>query len=214
MTPDAVVARIQRDLGFRDDLEAEIIKELEQARIRNEDDPALGNPWFLKREVTLVTVAGTQTVAIDPEYIRLDEDSYIWLYDSTADPGEEYTTQLVVDSIGVLRGNYAGEGAPEAVAILDQELLVFPVPDDVYTLKFYAFFRDDPIVAGGTETQWLKYASDMMMGEAGARIASPLRDKWAWDSFNKMRDEGRVQLMRKIIDHELEGQRPVMGGDD
>lgn len=212
MTPDACVARIQRDLGFRDDLEDQIILELNQGRIDCEDNRALGEPWFLRHLVELTTTNGSQLITLPSNFIRFDEDSPPWYYDAsnTDDPW----TELEINGVGYLRENVLGSGTPLALAHVGDSLLAFPTPDAEYLIKFYAFLRDDPIVAGGAETQWLKYASNMLCGIAGLIIAGSLRDQAALALFAKMRDEGKIQLMRQITDHETAGQRLEMGGPD
>lgn len=86
MDRDTAVSRLQRRLGFRTDLEAAIIDELQQAQIEHEEEFLASPPWFLLEEISSAsTVAGEERLPVPENFLQECEQGTLWVYDSSED---------------------------------------------------------------------------------------------------------------------------------
>lgn len=212
MIRSEAVIRIQRDLGFRSDKESEIITALQDAQVELEKEAEL--PWFLlSGELSLVTVSGTETVAVPTGFLRESEKSPLYYYNSAAANTDDIYTALAKDDLVLLRKELPGAGAPQAYDLIDENFYIFPTPDAIYNLRIHAFIADD-LLTSNIENQWLKHAHEFIIGIAGRKIASALRDKGAVQIFNAMETRGRDRLRRDILARDDVRRRYQMGGAD
>lgn len=211
MDRSAAVIRVQRILAFKTTLSSEIIDALQDTQVELERDPFL--PWFLISEVTSAsTVDGEERVALPTGFIREYEDDALWYFDGTAAVDEQWS-ELVKDDIQFLRGLHPGEGKPQAYALDELYFRIFPTPDDAYTLKTI-FYKADTTLSTDVENAWLQYAHELMIGEAGLKLAVPLRDREAEVRFERMASRGRNRLITETEARAGEGRRYVMGGEN
>ena len=207
-----VVARIQRKLGFRDDQETNIINALQDAQLKLERRPLL--PWFLRTEISSVsTVSGEERVGLPTNFLREDEESALWYFNGTATDDADKWTELIKDDLSVLRNAHPGEGPPTNYAISGNYYRIFPTPDDIYLLK-QIFMGKDTVLDTNIENEWLKYASDLMIGLAGLDTATVLRDADAIAVFDRMIREGQEQLTIDTEARRHENTRYIIGGLD
>src|SRR3990167_5468205 len=196
MIRSLAVSRIQLYLGFRGDKSAEIITAIQDAQQELEQGTFL--PWFLLSDpLSLSTVANDEKIALTSVtgFLREDEESSLFYYNSTADADERWV-ELDKLSLRELREAFQDEtGAPEAYALDDTYLRIGPIPDAVYSLRM-SYYKAETVLSTDVENQWLKYAHQLMIGKAGQKIALALRDKEAFDYFTSQEAMGLADVVR------------------
>ncbi len=206
------VSRIQIKLGFRSDQEANIIIALQDGQAKLELRPLL--PWFLRTEMSSIsTASGEERVILPTDFIREDEESALWYFDSTATDDADKWNELIKDDQSVLRHVHPGEGVPLNYSIHGTYFRIFPTPDAVYLLKL-AYYAKDTVLDTNVENLWLEHASDLMIGLAGKDMATALRDPDAIAIFKDMIAEGQEQLTIDTEARRHENTRYIIGGLD
>lgn len=210
MNRDTAVTRIQNALAFRTTLASEIVAALQDSQIELEHEPFL--PWFLAEEDTsLVTVATVQEVSLPSGFIREYENDALRFIPSDID---EDARILQKDTATFLRLRFSGIGEPRGFAVQRTDMLIFPIPDDVYALGFRFYKQDETLSSGSTENLWLTHAHELMIGIAGLKIAMATRDKAGIEIFSAYEARGRARLLRGSEARENENVSYVMGGED
>lgn len=194
MLRDEAITLMQLQLGFRTDQVTNLITALKTAQIKLERDAI--KPWFLlSDEVTFTTTAdATFRSELPADFIMESEDHKLTYYpdDTELDP---VSLKKIAFDWGKEYYKYS-EGPPEAYALAGNYFYIFPIPDDVYTIK-WQYFAQDMVLDTNIENNWLKYISYYLMGEAGLLIATPLRNAAAIQQFTQWRTEGKIQLYRE-----------------
>ena len=212
MLRSEAVTRIQRWIGFRTDLETEIITALQDAQDELEGGQEL--PWFLRSEVSsITTVADEERVPLPSNFLREWEDDHMWVYDAAATEAADVWKPLLKLSLDQMRLDYPGTGEPKAYATSGLYWRIGPVPDDVYALKTI-YYKADTVLTSDVENMWLKYASDLMIGLAGQKISVPSRDAEAFAAFQQMEIKATNRLLIENIQHEQQNRSNQMGGTD
>jgi hypothetical protein len=221
MLKSEAIATIKRRLGFRSDQDSNITFELQQAQIRLEKGILLPNgrgtflPWFLVSEISdATTTAGEERVPVPSDFLAEYEDSALFYYDGTAADGERWL-ELAKDAEDFLRAQKLPTGAPQAYSLSGGYFRLAPVPDDVYTLKIIYYAKGATISSSlDEEPIWLLEAADMLIAEAGRRMAIPLRDTMAKDDFEKDLARETARLYARNEERIHDNRRYVMGGAD
>jgi len=213
MTRDEAIIRIRRYLGFRTDLQTEIIDALRDAQVELEEAEFL--PWFLLVEVASIsTTADEERVPVPSDFIRESEETALWYYDAAADADARWV-ELKKADIDTLRNVYQDEtGVPKAYALDQLYFRIKPTPDAVYTLKLGSYFAQDTVLSTNVENNWLKHVPNLMIGKAGMLVAAPVRDANAYGQFQKMESEGMATLIKQNTAREMANRRLTMGGED
>ena len=87
MDRNAAVLRMQQTLGFRDDLETQLIAGLQDAQVDLEQGTTL--PWFLKTEVSSIsTFADEERVKLPSDFLRQWEEDPLWYFNDDAEDDE------------------------------------------------------------------------------------------------------------------------------
>lgn len=214
------VSDMQRQLGFRSDLAAECLTELQNAQVRYESGvKIMGStgsflPWFLLTEVASVTtVASEERVPLPADFIREEEDDALWRFNPLTTDVTAQWTELQKDELAFLRGDQPGTGTPLKYCLLGVYWRLKPTPDTTYTLK--AMYKaKDTVIASGTTNKWLTYCPFLLIGGAGYRIAAAARDQQAMGIFAALEQDEIVKLFAQ---HEARGhvnRRYAMGDQD
>lgn len=201
MDRDTAVARIKRGLAFRSDLDNEIVDALKEAQRKRE--VGLTPPWFLlKEDQPLSIVSLNPNVTIPVDFWRTGEGEKIKL----TVPGETKPTFIPrydLDKAIALFGD-VGNGVPgKAYVLRTSTLRFFPTPDTSYTAT-WSYYQHDQILSTNIENLWLKYAPDLLIGDAGSIIAADLRDKDAVSIFNALQTTGLREAFQETIQRELD----------
>lgn len=208
MTRDEAVAEIKVKLGFKTTLDTSIVTALQSVQRELEQEAYL--PTFLiSDETSMVTVAAQRYIAFPTSFLReYEEDGLFYIPDDT----DEAEVELLKDETSFLRGRYPDTGAPQAYSI-DTRYNIFPLADDVYTLRT-RYYKRAALLTTNVENDWLLYAQKVMIGLAGKKIAEGLRDKDAIALFDQMAKEGRANMVVSSEAKVHENRRYAMGGDD
>lgn len=191
MTRDQAVDWIQRMLGFRTDLESEIIEALQLAQTQLEASPT--KPWFLVTEYNSRRLTiGEERLAIPDNFIAIVEDSTLVYVPDDATLAE---TLLFKDDLDKLQIKYknTASGPPVDYAIAGTYFRIFPTPDDEYYIKMLNY-KTDTVLTTDVTNGWLTHAPFALIGKAGRLIAMSIRDKNAVEAFSMLEKEGLTTL--------------------
>jgi hypothetical protein len=211
MLRDDAIDEIRESLGFRGPtfLPATIVNALKEAQRKLELRPLL--PWFLRTEISSVlTTAGEERLGLPADFIREDEETALWYFDAAAVNDEDKWTELIKDDSSVLRKRYPTPGIPKAYSIHGDYFRLFPTPDAAYTLKL-SYYQKAEVLDTNIENVWLANSSDLLIGEAGKRVAAKLRDADAIAIFKDMIAEGQAQLLIDTEARRHENTRYIIG---
>ena len=213
MTRSEAVARIQRLLGFRSDLDTAIVDALKDEQVKLEEAAFL--PWFLLVEVASISTTATEErVPVPSDFIRESEQTALWYYDSSADEDARWN-ELKKADIDTLRNVYHDTtGAPQAYALDQKYFRIKPIPDDTYTLKLGSYFANATVLSSDVENVWLEHVPDLLLGKAGMKVATSIRDQVAYGQFQIMERDGRIEMIKQDTARDMANQRLVMGGED
>lgn len=181
MTRDEGVALIHQQLGFRSDLAAEIVANLQLAQTTLELMPT--KPWFLTSEDSFAaTVIGEERIPIPLDFIQEVEDA-VFKYRPDAYPDED-EIDLVKDDYDQLRLNFREEpdGPPAAYALVGEYFRIFPKPDAVYQVRLI-YYAKDTVLDTNIENKWLKHVPLLLLGSAGEMMTGGIRDTEASKKF-------------------------------
>jgi len=145
-------------------------------------------PWFLLKTGSVTASAATATAPTG--FLREYEEGGLW---GTDDDGLPY--KIDKDDFAVLNAEEWEAGAPQQYALVGGTLYFFPTPDVSRTLTMYGYFADTPLGSSDIENNWLLYAPDLMIAQAGVQIARYLRDPDMVQLFSAdvARAWGRIQ---------------------
>lgn len=216
MTRDEIVLlikqRARRDADAT--LDARIVTELKYAQ-NVILEGGLTLPWFLLSDnVPLTTVIDDERVSIPTnvdsvtgkDFLREHEESALWYYDTT----NVKWVELIKDDYDSLLNKYpSGTGTPKYYSLDGYYFRLKPTPNAILTLRLRCFLRE-PVLLSNIENAWTKYAPDLLVGEAGARIAAThLRDTVLQADFEREAQRARQRLFlvdeaRKHANREME----------
>lgn len=220
------VKSIKRRLGFWSAHDDEIVLELRDGQKRLEQGILLPRggiflPWFLVTEITTrLMVAGEERVPLPTgadEFLGELEEGALWIYDQNAE-AESQWQPLSKDDIDFLKNDQPGTGTPRAYSQSGVYFRLKPTPDSDAeankVLKLLYKKRDATLDNDDTENNWLKYAHELMIGEAGLIVAQALRDVEAEKIFTAVRAEERQRLYLTTEARLHDNRRYVIGGRD
>jgi len=208
MDRDTAVSQIQEKLGFRTDLQPNIISALQFQQDELEKGDTL--PWWLLQEDQLFTitppnppVATPQEYPLPPNFIKESDyqDGNLRYYQSLPGPAV-YLKKMDMKQaeqffFGPRRTWWQGQyviispedtnflpGTPVAYVLRKATVRIYPGPDKVYPLT-WSYYTHDLVVSGGNVTNgWLANAPQLLIGLAGKQIAMTIRNADATALFN------------------------------
>lgn len=176
MLRDDAVIEIQERLKFRTDRSAEIIRRMQHVQRLLELGRTL--PWFLVEEdAPLSLLAGTSDVNLPDEFIREYEYGRGMRYQPEAGATPVFVPKMNIDELRAL-WTEAEPGFPQGYAIQTSVLKFLPVAAEGVTLRF-DYYKKALVLTSNIENVWLKYAPDIIIGNAGASFAKTLDNKSA-----------------------------------
>lgn len=134
------------------------------------------------RDKTFVTVAdqSVYTTADDadiPEFIEFDQ-----IHVTVSGQRDELTPIDITEWERLTDGS-AATGEPYAYAYYNMQLHLYPIPDQVYTVRMLGHFKAaEPATDGEADNVWMVEAFDLIRARATGDIA-----------LNKLRDTGKAQ---------------------
>lgn len=202
MLRSVAISRINRGLGFRSISASTIESALLEAQRELEKGKTLPK-FLLQEDQTLTLTAGVSYVALPSGFLRVYEENRPHY---TPD-GEETPVYLEQKLFSEARAAYVDseDGGPQVYVIRKDTLLVYPVPDDDYTLT-WDYYKAAALLTSDIENEWLANEPDWLIGEAGWRLAMDVRDQTAVQVFDSLRKTARASwLAEEIADEESVG---------
>lgn len=219
MLRDTAVARVKQILGFKQNLDTEIVQAMLETQEMLEREATL--PAFLVKDYSafaLVTTVGIRNVNLPAEFIRENQRDSLFVID----PNDTTLARHLVlkDEKDFLEIRYPieeGNQLPKGYAKLwvngVNMFQMFPVPDKAYSL-IGTFYGKDTTLATNVENGWLREIPELIIAGAGLKIAAGLRDKEALAMFGVMQQTGMMKLVNKETAEEEAGAKRVVGGED
>lgn len=224
MIRDTAVQQILKQMGQRQNdsiAREDTIAELSNAQDRLER--GVIQPWFLLQLYThaaFVTVQDLNTVALPATFLREVDDEgggdvgSLWYYH------EDKWKLVYKEEYSIAQRKYGSmvPGKPQRYCLIGNDIMLFPAADGVYPLRLLAAYQQTSIfgtygdVATNIENTWLKYAADLLMGEAGRILAGGYyRDVDAKAHFELMTASGSKRVYDETIARIEAGMLRAMG---
>lgn len=210
MTRDEAVAAVQLVLGFRQDLAATIVTQLQHAQTHFEEnwpDPSM-LPYFLLSDCAIAyTVADEERVAKPDDWLADYPDATLWLKNSD----DDYIALEKSSQVG-LNGLYinSGSGFPSAYAFDGNYYRFFPKPDATYEVRTQYYQRDATLSLGSTENKWLIYAPYVLIGRAGAMLSSGSKNA-NFQAFLGLQNDAIASVQRRTTQESVQNRQFAMG---
>lgn len=177
MIRDSAVDLIMKRLGNQNDitLRDDIITEMVQAQETVLEGDVI-DPWFMvSEEASNSTTIGEERVPLPLDFADLWEEIGLYRYDAALD--DPYVEMSREDWEEIKKClNYSDK--PTHWDIAGQYLLMRPLADAVYPLRLWYIKKGASLAGtygetggGNIENEWLKHASDWLIGETGAVIS-------------------------------------------
>lgn len=206
MTRDTAAALVMQRLGKRTGLDTDVALELQQAQ----SDLELGThlPWFLKKDLSLTTVASVRYVSLPSDFLRETEE-LLWITTSNGvrqlvkGQYDELYNREIFDS-DYLQSYY--------YAVVGTKLYVFPLPASAMAITGFYFAQDAVLSAGNSENNWSKYVSGLLIARAGLRMSKTLRDGEAFGLFKADYEEAFGEMLKSDVAREQAAMSAIMGG--
>jgi hypothetical protein len=208
MLRDIAVARVKQSLGFKLNLDEEIVQAMIEAQQDLERSSEL--PFFLRKTfINFLTVGGQRTLPAPTDFIReWDDDQLVALNGLEESP-------VFKDQEGLLRVRYPSgmKGLPRAYARVNKEYHFYPIPDKRYVLDG-TYYAKDVELTTNVENKWLKELPHIIIARAGLTVAGGLRDQAGLATFGALNEIMTEKLYRMTASDDMAGQRPIIGGHE
>jgi hypothetical protein len=232
MILDTAIAEVQQICGWRSDKVNEITRGLSYAQIEREK-PNRTYPWFLRKEnpTAIVTVANQPMYSIPTDYIEdteeVDGNLYyytlgipnsrtIFLKKLSFQPAQiryygewPYVYTNPPDAL-LDTGSYIAPGVPSNYYLGNSIVMLYPVPDAVYSISWRYWAQDAP-QALGQENKWLKNAPWVLIGHAALKLCMDLGYKDGQATAQALMQSAEENLFRAIINRSEAGRKRNMG---
>lgn len=218
MTRDEAVARVKQGLGFKTNLDAEIVTAFQQLQVDLENSSEL--PFFLRKQYTAFnTVALDPTLPVPTDFIReWDDDPLSIIF--TDGVNTSYTQELIKDSPAFLKLRWPQESlplsdlsVPKGYARINDTFYFYPLPSQIFTFDG-SYYAKDLLLDTNIENKWLKELPYILIARAGLQLAQGLRDADGLTTFGTMNDIFTAKLYLMTTADDAAGAKPVIGGED
>lgn len=190
MTRDEAVALVKQGLGFKTAMDSAIVTTMKACQTNLELGPT--KPWFLLSEdAVYTTVAGERRIPLPPDFLEEYEEGALYYT-----PADEDEIALTKEFSEQLRKVYpaTSTGTPAAYSLTGNYFNLYPMPDDAYPLQM-KYYQKGLVLNSNIENEWLKYAPNILIGQAGSQIAAGIRDWKAKEVFDAMA-QGALLLLQ------------------
>lgn len=218
MLRDAAVAQVKQGLGFKKNLDGEIVLAFQQLQADLETSSEL--PFFLRKKYDpgFVTVPSQRFLAVPTDFIReWDDDPLSIIY---TDGNETFTQELYKDSPAFLKLRWPQEtlpltdtSVPKGYARINDTFYFYPLPSAAYGFDG-SYYAKAAVLDTNIENVWLKELPYILIARAGLQLAQGLRDQAALASFGAMNDIFTAKLHLMTTADDQAGAKPVIGGED
>ena len=212
MLRDNARGHIQRILGFRSDLEAEIIQELQRAQRLLEQGKTL--PWFLVAINQEVETNPSSPTTIPTGFIREVEPARMRYYPD----GDNSTTPVFLRKMSHIEAQiaYPSESPgtaeyPIAYNIYNDNLIQFYPRTATTQTLYWDFYKKAAVLSTDIENVWLAHCPDLLIGMAGRQMAQILGKQRAEKQFAEMAAASWDAIFKETILREVSGREYIIG---
>lgn len=161
MTYDDLVKIVGWRLGDRDDMAARIALELDTIQ-DNVLEAKPWHPWFLQSELASAsTLADERRVPLPLDFLGEIEESHLYIVID----GELVELPKRDPDIAQKAFPGTGTGTPKVYAISGLYFQFYPIPDQAFEVQMRYYAKDARISDPANDTNWLKFASDVVLAE-------------------------------------------------
>jgi hypothetical protein len=213
MLRDEAVVRIQDGLGFRKDREAEIVRRMQEVQRDLERGKTL--PTFMRAEVLSSVSAGALGFSLPADFLRITGERV--QVDPSGTSDTRYWRRLSWGSYETIPLIEATVTGSPRYAILD--IVNGDVWFDVYLATgqsyYFQYYKKADLLTSNIENVWLEHAPELIIGDAGRRIAADMRNQTAVQLFSTMYSEARATWFKEAIQDEQDEEGfLVLGGNN
>lgn len=199
------ITEIQRGIGFRSDKQDEIISALAQAQELLEGGTSL--PWFIiSEDETINLVAENGTFTLPTNFIREVEE--------TGEDSFSVNDLMYINKVDYTaaksRFGLSTAGYPSCYALRRNSLVFFPAPDTDIEITWSYYAKQDSLSTASTNS-WLDNIPYLLIGMAGKRVATQLRDMAAVSAFADMESTWAGNYLRKLTAREEANRQYALG---
>jgi hypothetical protein len=219
MNRGRAITVIKQQLGFKTTLDSEIGNYIDDAQEFLETNYPHGElPWFMLSErAATSTKENEERVEVPDDFVQEYEEGALWLVNS--DGGEILLHKYDADdsrNSAQARYNYGEldqptEDWPNCYALTGKYFRLFPKPLEVISVKIMYYKRLALTVELEDENDWLKHAPYLIIGWAGERMATALRDANALGVFSGWKGAAVETLTNRNIERKYANRRMAMG---
>lgn len=187
MLRSEAVTRIQRGLGFRGDLDAEIVSALQEAQRLLEKGRTLPK-FLLQEDQTLTATSGSGEISLPDRFLREFVQEPLRYENTSVSPNT--VSFLEKKSLEEARRLYIGAdpGTPKVYVIRKSTIAIYPARDTEYSLT-WSYFQGAVVLSSDVENAWLAEITgnpEALIGRAGMILAEDVKDPDALTKFTRM----------------------------
>jgi hypothetical protein len=176
-------------------------------------------PWFMLSERSDSTTAGDEErVELPDDFVEEYENDGLWVIDDNG--GEHLLKKFDADTLREVQQQRTDYGTitgldpldiPTQYALTGKYFRLFPAPNRVLSVRMMYYRTLDLPSLGSDENEWLNNAPYAVIGWAGERLATGIRDQTAVQMFSQWKQGGIAALDIKTTERDLANRRMQMG---
>lgn len=231
MILDQAITEVQQIAGWRSDKVTQITAALQYAQTEREK-PGLSYPWWLRKQSTLILTVGQQIYATPTDYIQDTEEKagnlYIYTIAGQNNSRTVFLKKMSFEDAQVRyygawpfttsspegevtdQTNSIGPGLPIDYVLTSTGIILYPVPDNTYTLT-WSYWGNDTAQATGQTNGWLTNAPWVLIGDAAKKICADLGYTQGLQTASEILTRAESNLFRSVVAREESGRRRYMG---
>lgn len=208
MQGSEAVSRIKEGLGFLSGSHHDnrIIARLNEAQREFEKGKSLPK-FLLQEDETLALAADEHEIALPTGFLRVFDDEKPHYLPTNSTIPVFLTRKYYTDAALAYQQYRSGAveitaRAPEVYVIRKSTIDFLAPADDDYTIT-WSYFKAADAITSGAENEWLASVPELMVGEAGLRMARDVRDADAIAIFKDMRDMAYRAFLSEMVVEEI-----------
>lgn len=173
MLRSEAIAIIRRGLGFRDDLEDDIVAALQEAQRLLEQGRTLPS-WLKSEDQSFAVPSGSADVALPTDFLR-EVDGETFHYTDTATADRVFLEKFI--DLNLLKQTLdvsdTDPGKPLAYYLRKATVGIYPERNGAFTLT-WSYYAKAQVLSTDIENAWLAKAPEALIGRAGMVICEAL----------------------------------------
>ena len=218
MQGSEAVTRIKEGLGFLSGSHHDnrIIARLNEAQREFEKGKSLPK-FLLQQDQTLSLAAGASSIALPTGFLRVyDDEKPHYLPTNSTIPvflARRYFTDAALAYQQYQSGSITVTSRAPEVYVIRKSTIDFIAPANAAYTITWSYFKADDAIVSGAENEWLLNVPELMVGEAGLRMARDARDGDAIAIFKDMREMAYRSFLSEMSLEELTDGPLEMGAN-